>query len=202
MWDLTHVRKKIMRPQMVVSYVIVILALYFDAQHHRYRPPTSIPTDYVRPAALHFAPFALTESFQSAEAIGAAVIVSAFFYPRIYIVHCMVRVIRVLCIYSTSLPNPHPECPSIRQGCNDLLPSGHVATFVSMAVGTDNWSLSLGMYGWAILQSHQALYHRHHYSVDIILAFVLPFLINKWVRTWDWIPVGIHRMNFRTIRLC
>jgi len=200
MRDVAYLYRSIVQPQWIMSCVILVLAIYFDAQHHVYRPPTSILTDYVRPAALQFAPFAIVEYFQSAVAIGIACGCSALFYPRIHIVHCIVRVIRVLCIYSVSFPNPYPDCPSVRQRCNDLLPSGHVSTFVSMAVGTDNWLFSLGMYSWAAMQSHQALYHRHHYSVDVILAFVLPFLVNKWVCNWHWIPVGIHRVNFRTMR--
>jgi hypothetical protein len=188
------------KPKMVASYVIAICAICIDSYHHEYIPKTNVPVDYVYPYARKIKPIPDIHVLQDPVCIGICCVILAFFYPRIHIVHGIMRFIRVVCIYVTSLPNPHPYCVQRRSRCNDLLPSGHVGTIVSMAVGADNPVLSALMTGWAVLQSHQAVYNRHHYTVDVVLAFVLPFLINKWVLHWHWLPDGIHHQLRRIMR--
>lgn len=180
------------RPALLWSYAITFAVVYLDAQHHRYVGKYAHPVDHVYTYTQFVKPVPGIEMVQSPTTIGFLCFLASLFFPRTHVVHCIARAIRVACIYSTSLPNPNPDCVRQRMRCNDLLPSGHVMTIVSMAVGSDNKAFATMMAVWAILQSHQAIADKHHYTVDVILAVVLPFLINKWVVQWRWVPRGLQ----------
>ena len=177
---------------MLWSCAITFAVVYLDAQHHRYIGKYAYPVDHVYAYTQLVKPVPGIEMVQSPMTIGILFVLASLFFPRIWVVHCVARAIRVACIYSTSLPNPSRDCVLRRMRCNDLLPSGHVLTIVSMAVGSDNKAFTTVMAVWAILQSHQAIAEKHHYAVDVILAVVLPILIDKWVVQWHWVPRGLQ----------
>lgn len=116
--------------------------------------------------------------------------------------------IRAILFVSTTLPDPSGKCdPNGKFGtCSDLIFSGHVGlTFITF--------LFLGKYfypgfNFAILSSailtvmiFTILLNNNHYTVDILLALIIPFFIYVWAGS---VSIGgeMDLGFYPSIRLC
>ena len=111
------------------------------------------------------------------------------------VVHALISFLRPLCFLSTLLPDAsgtgqRPSFFNIRGGVHDLMFSGHTATSlagVCVLWPTDAAPYVLGslLLGTAC-QSFMILATRNHYSVDVVVAWIVVPLLAHWAHTHNY----------------